>query len=239
MPVEMQSFAATGYTRARNARTYQVVESEHNVYQNRPTPVEPFSQTDWPLPSYERNATARRLVLESEHNIWQNRAPLRDPDDIPISQTDWPLPSYIKRADAYQLAIRGLWDVFQPPAPTVVPDPIPIAQFDWPLPSYLKVRRARQIALRSLSDVWQPPAPTLGYYAVRNDVVLANGTFTVSLAAAAVVGSGGVIVVKNIGTGTITVDADGAETIDGAATFALLQNESIMLMSTGTTWYIL
>jgi hypothetical protein len=89
---------------------------------------------------------------------------------------------------------------------------------------------------------WAPitTAKTGAYTAVKNDVVLANGTFTVDLTAAATVANGGIIVVKNTGTGVITVDANASETIDGALTRTLtVQYESITLVSDGTNWSII
>ena len=47
------------------------------------------------------------------------------------------------------------------------------------------------------------------------------------------------IVIKSLGTGTITIDANGSETIDGALTFALsLQNSSVSMTCTSTGWRI-
>lgn len=48
-----------------------------------------------------------------------------------------------------------------------------------------------------------------------------DGTFTVTLGAAATMGTGYVVTIKNSGSGTITVDGNGAETIDGSATIDL------------------
>jgi len=45
--------------------------------------------------------------------------------------------------------------------------------------------------------------------------------------------------IKNINTGTITVDADGSETIDGDLTQDLFYNDSMKIGSDGTAWYIL
>ena len=66
--------------------------------------------------------------------------------------------------------------------------------------------------------------------------VTAN-TFTINLPTAGI-GAGREYVIKNSGTGLITVDADGAETIDGAATQTLNQYESITIVSDGTNWII-
>lgn len=54
-----------------------------------------------------------------------------------------------------------------------------------------------------------------------------DGTFTVTLGAAASMGAGYITTIKNVGSGTITVDGDGAETIDGDATKSLAQYDSI------------
>jgi hypothetical protein len=64
-----------------------------------------------------------------------------------------------------------------------------------------------------------------------------TNTFTVSLPTASGI-SGQEYIIKNSGTGTITVDPDGAQTIDGAATVTLTQWESVTIVSTGTNWII-
>lgn len=69
-------------------------------------------------------------------------------------------------------------------------------------------------------------------------VVLANGTFTVTLPAAAS-NSGRTINVKNIGTGTITVGSAGG-TIDGSASITIAQRyNSMTVVSDGTNWFII
>ena len=52
-----------------------------------------------------------------------------------------------------------------------------------------------------------------------DDVIRADGTFTVTLPAAT--GTGAVYIVKNIGTGTVTLAAQAGETIDGDASIAI------------------
>jgi hypothetical protein len=62
--------------------------------------------------------------------------------------------------------------------------------------------------------------------------------FTVNLTTA--VGEiGRKIIIKNSGTGDILVDADAAETIDGALTATLVQYESITVQSDGANWIII
>jgi hypothetical protein len=52
-----------------------------------------------------------------------------------------------------------------------------------------------------------------------DEYIRANGTFTITLPAAT--GSGSIYGVKNVGTGTITIEGAGAETIDGAANMTI------------------
>ena len=63
-------------------------------------------------------------------------------------------------------------------------------------------------------------------------------TFTVTLMSAVGI-DGKPFTIKNSGMGIITVDGDGAETIDGVATQTLLMNESITVMSDGANWIII
>lgn len=61
-------------------------------------------------------------------------------------------------------------------------------------------------------------------------------TFTVSLTAAATLGSGFNCWIWNTGTGTITIDPNGAETIDGNATFVLRKGQGVEIICTGTAF---
>ena len=67
------------------------------------------------------------------------------------------------------------------------------------------------------------------------------GAFTITLLAAATAGSGHELTIKKIDTGTnaITIDGNGAETIDTLSTFTLNKIlESITIVSNGTNWLI-
>lgn len=66
-----------------------------------------------------------------------------------------------------------------------------------------------------------------------------SGTFTVTLPAAATAGNGFNVRVLNSGSGTITVDADGSETINGSANKSLAQYQVVHLFCNGTGWVIL
>ena len=68
-----------------------------------------------------------------------------------------------------------------------------------------------------------------------------GGNVTINLPAAATATSGFDLVVKKTGsTYTVTLDGNGAETIDGAATYALtIQNESVRVTCDGTGWNLI
>ena len=70
----------------------------------------------------------------------------------------------------------------------------------------------------------------------RGAMIDCSGTFTLSLTAAATLGAGFSISLRNSGTGVITIDPSGAELIDGAATITLSAGESFDLYCTGTSW---
>ena len=61
---------------------------------------------------------------------------------------------------------------------------------------------------------------------------------TISLTAAATLASGFIIGIKNIGTGTITIDPSGSELIEGSATYTLTAREGCVLSCTGTNFQI-
>jgi hypothetical protein len=65
-----------------------------------------------------------------------------------------------------------------------------------------------------------------------------SGTFTINLLAAATAGLGFEQVIRNSGTGIVTVDPNSSETIDGFTTLTLYSGDSCYIMSTGSgnTW---
>ena len=70
--------------------------------------------------------------------------------------------------------------------------------------------------------------------AVNRDIVLMNGTYTVTLNGSP--SANDIVDVKNIGTGVVTVDGNG-NTVDGSATIELYQYESACLVCDGTNWW--
>jgi hypothetical protein len=82
-------------------------------------------------------------------------------------------------------------------------------------------------------------AKTANYTVVeadRGDVIFCTNSFTLSLTAAATLGDGFSFGVVNTGTGSITIDPSGAETIDGVATKTIAPNQSAFVVTNGTAW---
>lgn len=70
------------------------------------------------------------------------------------------------------------------------------------------------------------------------EVIFASGTITVTLFTAA--GNAGVVrIIKNTGTGTVTIDGYSGETIDGATTKTLTANQFCKLISDGANWQVI
>jgi len=70
-----------------------------------------------------------------------------------------------------------------------------------------------------------------------NEIVLCNGIFTVSLLTA--VGFDHELTIKNTGTGDITINTNGSETIDDDLTIVLAPGNSITIVSNQTNWKII
>jgi len=70
----------------------------------------------------------------------------------------------------------------------------------------------------------------------RNNLYLCTGTITLSLPDAALAGEGFQVIVKNVGSGTVTLDPNGSETINGSATLDLSPNSNVIVNTNGTAW---
>ena len=84
-----------------------------------------------------------------------------------------------------------------------------------------------------------PLAKSASYTTVQADrgrLIDCTGTWTLSLHAAATAGAGYALAVRNSGSGTITIDPNSTETIDGATTVTVLAGESTLLVCTGSAW---
>ena len=80
---------------------------------------------------------------------------------------------------------------------------------------------------------------TTHYVVTTNDrgrFIGVTGTSTITLPAAATVGDGFPIMVANLGTAIVTIDADSSELINGALTLKLVPGDFALLNSNGTAW---
>lgn len=67
-------------------------------------------------------------------------------------------------------------------------------------------------------------------------VVITSGTFTQTFTAAATLGSGWFCYIQNLGTGDITLDPNGSETIDGLTSYIMYPNEVRLVQCNGTSF---
>jgi predicted ATP-dependent Lon-type protease len=94
---------------------------------------------------------------------------------------------------------------------------------------------------KSLGGINFPYTAVSTTYTVNFDNYLVDctsGTFTVTLPTS-VGNTGQIFVIKNSGSGTITLATTGGQTIDGTSTKTLLQYGSITVQSDGTNWWII
>lgn len=78
---------------------------------------------------------------------------------------------------------------------------------------------------------------SVNYNATANDyVILVSATATVNLPAAATF-DGQIYAIRNVGSGTVTIDPNGTEQIDGAATKSLTAGQFATIVCDGTQWF--
>ena len=70
----------------------------------------------------------------------------------------------------------------------------------------------------------------------RGKLLDCSNTITIDLMAATTAGAGFAIAIRNAGSGVITIDGDGSETINGSATLVLQVNGWAILESDGSNW---
>lgn len=79
------------------------------------------------------------------------------------------------------------------------------------------------------------------YAATTEKILLANtsgGNVQVNLPAAAG-NSGRIMYIKNVGTGLLTIDGNGAETVEGEATQVLLNGDCALIVCDGSNWVLI
>lgn len=72
----------------------------------------------------------------------------------------------------------------------------------------------------------------------RGQVINCSGTWTLSLTSAATLGSGFVVAAVNTGSGVITIDPAGTETVNGNATWTLNAGDAVAMVSNGVNWLV-
>ena len=95
--------------------------------------------------------------------------------------------------------------------------------------------------IKSLGGVTFPLTGVSNTYTIQttdNTIECVSGTFTVTLPTALGV-KGKQYVIKNVGSGTITVSTTSSQTIDGNNTISLTQNDSIVVISDDSDWKII
>jgi hypothetical protein len=107
----------------------------------------------------------------------------------------------------------------------------------------LKARLASSGRIIRLETEVVTLAKTGAYTAVLADFgkcILVTNTTTITLTAAATLGDGWHIYIKNNGSDTVTVDGDGSETIDGSTTITLLSSDDVkQIVCDGSNFHIL
>ena len=68
-------------------------------------------------------------------------------------------------------------------------------------------------------------------------LVFNGGSATLSLTSTSTLGDDFFFLLKNLGTGTITIDPAGSETIDGQSTFTVQPGESLMVCGSSASWF--
>lgn len=95
-----------------------------------------------------------------------------------------------------------------------------------------------QSALNTLGSLGaQSVSKTAAYTVVvadRGKVIECNGTFSLNLTAAATLAAGFSFIVRNTGSGVITIDPNSSETIDGFSTKSLASGEWAIVYCTGS-----
>jgi hypothetical protein len=71
----------------------------------------------------------------------------------------------------------------------------------------------------------------------QGNVIICTAALTVSLLAAAIAGNGFSVMLINTGSGNVTIDPDGSETINGAASLVIGAGDSVSIHSDGIEWY--
>ena len=136
--------------------------------------------------------------------------------------------------------------------PTINPPPsrIPVEMLKTPATQSYLQRQKEAIRLlyynvenqvaASTTSILAYAVKTPDYTIIATDYLIhyKSGSHTVTLIDATTVPAGQRFMIKNSGTGTITADGTGSQTIDDALTFSLAQYHALGIMSDGANWIL-
>lgn len=87
---------------------------------------------------------------------------------------------------------------------------------------------------------WSPVTKTSSYSVTSSDVYkyfLVSGTSTMTLPSPSAVGAGYTIGFNNVGSGTVTINPNTSETINGGANYAMSAGGAVTLITDGVSWF--
>jgi hypothetical protein len=92
--------------------------------------------------------------------------------------------------------------------------------------------------LGALASVYSPKTAAYTVQVADRGKVIdgTTGTWTLDLPAVSSAGNGFSFILRNSGTGTITIDPASAELVDGVTTLSLLPGNASLIVCTGTAW---
>ena len=101
---------------------------------------------------------------------------------------------------------------------------------------YVKVASSVVVATANIPQSTRTSNTILASSDASTLVVITSGTFTQTFTAAATLGSGWFCYIQNLGTGDITLDPNGSETIDGLTSYIMYGGETRLVQCTGTAF---
>lgn len=88
------------------------------------------------------------------------------------------------------------------------------------------------------SNIYTTSSNTVITEVYQNALIRCSAALTLSLPTAVSAGNGFYFVVKNVAaSGNVTIDPNGSELIDGAATFTLYPSDTVLVACNGSVWY--
>lgn len=103
---------------------------------------------------------------------------------------------------------------------------------DWSISIYAPNAQTQSISRRAVTGTDTVVAADWGGF-----IDCTSGTFTLSLTTVVTLGNGFWCFIRNSGTGDVTIDPDGSETIDGLTSFVMYPGEARLVQCNGSAFY--